>query len=202
MKPLAIIPTRRSHMRRIIILIATTLCALAIPASAHAGFSFASSTWSGYFVLMAPGYQIDTAAAQFNVPRADCRKTKGKFRNNYSSIDGFPKGPTGGNGTAIWTGIDGVGTLPRVEQGGIYMYCDKKSQAHYEAWWEMYRPGPTPNSATPISARPHFLTKPVDGGTRLPRVRPGDNIDIGVEKTDCEPGLCSGKVYTIQISDT
>ncbi len=163
----------RNPSRKITTLIATTLCALAIPAAAQAGIDHPNDFWSGYYVRAKPGVKVGYVWTEFNVPRADCAKTKGKTSLKWEYVH---------NSTAIWAGIDGAGSH-FVEQGGVYFWCDTDSHAHYTAFWEMYR---EPPEGEPVadSARP----------VPLPNVvHPGDEMVVIVEKLRTS--------YQIRISD-
>jgi Peptidase A4 family len=100
-------------------------------------------------------------STEFNVPKAHCGKTKGKTSLKAHSVH---------NSTAIWAGIDGAGST-YVEQGGMYMWCDTDSHAHYTGFWEMYRKPPKGKKVA-NSALAHDLRA----------VHPGDEMSVFVER--------------------
>ncbi len=140
-----------------------------MPAAAL-GIGYPLGDWSGYTVVATLGHKATGVEALLSVPTANCAKTKGKTQNNIFT--------PGGNGTFIWAGLDGVGRgRGYAEQAGFWMYCDRKSHAHYEAVWQMF-PGP-PRAIKAVS--------------------PGDRLSVYVLKTPAYNG--GPLVYYLSVTD-
>src|SRR5450755_1563028 len=97
-------------------------------AGANMGVPLTSSNWSGYIAQARPGYKLNYAYTYFKVPTLDCAATRGKTATSAQASN---------NGTVIWGGIDGVSLTQDVEQSGVWLWCDKYSHPHCQAFWEM-----------------------------------------------------------------
>ncbi len=107
-------------------ILAALLAALMVPAAASAT-PYVSNYWSGY-VAIAPFHPISTVDARFTIPTLNCKRTKNETQK--SLVAG------GGNGVAIWTGLDGFQTNT-LEQDGVAGACLRGGKPIWRMFTEM-----------------------------------------------------------------
>lgn len=152
-------------MRRTIAALAALSALAIVPSAAQAGEP--TSNWAGYIAVQGPPTldqlfptYVNGLEAQIVVPELNCKKTKHEVRTSVWAA--------GGNGIAVWTGIDGYGPgKGYIEQAGIAGACLRGGRPVWRGFWQMYRS----DASAPGDHNAHHF----------PEVQPGDTIDTIIE---------------------